>query len=57
VRVLNTATVGPRTINIVGTATPVDSTYGAGGAFVVDFPGTPPIGDCPGPNYIVQGEL
>ncbi|KAJ4336707.1 hypothetical protein N0V95_008545 [Ascochyta clinopodiicola] len=54
VRVLNTATVGPQTINIVGTATPVDTAYGAGGAFVVSFPGTP-AAECPGPNYIVQG--
>lgn len=54
VRVLNTAKVGPRSIDIVGTATPVDSAYGAGGAFVVSFPGTPDA-ECPGPNYIVQG--
>ncbi|KAJ4309209.1 hypothetical protein N0V94_009036, partial [Neodidymelliopsis sp. IMI 364377] len=53
VRVLNTATVGPQAINIVGTATPVDAAYGAGGAFVVSFPGTPGA-ECPGPNYIVQ---
>ncbi|KAG9198497.1 hypothetical protein G6514_009861 [Epicoccum nigrum] len=53
VRVLNTATVGPQSISIVGTATPVDSAYGAGGAFVVSFPGTPGA-ECPGPNYIVQ---
>ena len=55
-RVTNTATVGPRTVDIVGTATPVDSAYGAGGAFVVSFPGTPSTAECPGPNYIVQGE-
>lgn len=54
VRVLNTAKVGPRSIDIIGTATPVDSAYGAGGAFVVSFPGTPGA-ECPGPNYIVQG--
>jgi apolipoprotein D and lipocalin family protein len=53
VRVLNTATVGPQIINIIGTATPVDSAYGAGGAFVVNFPGTAGA-ECPGPNYIVQ---
>ena len=53
VKVLNTATVGPQTINIVGTATPVDSAYGTGGAFVVSFPGTAGA-ECPGPNYIVQ---
>lgn len=54
VRVLNTAKVGPQSVDIIGTAAPVDSAYGAGGAFVVSFPGTP--GDeCPGPNYIVQG--
>ncbi|KAF3007606.1 hypothetical protein E8E13_007889 [Curvularia kusanoi] len=53
VRVVNTATVGPRSVSIVGTATPVDSAYGAGGAFVVSFPGTPGA-ECPGPNYIVQ---
>lgn len=56
VRVLNTATVGPQKINIIGTATPVDAAYGAGGAFVVSFPGNPGS-DCPGPNYIVQGML
>ncbi|KAI4702479.1 hypothetical protein J4E81_002843 [Alternaria sp. BMP 2799] len=54
VRVTNTATVGPRTVDIVGTATPVDSAYGAGGAFIVSFPGTPSTAECPGPNYIVQ---
>ncbi|CAO2650092.1 Nn.00g013840.m01.CDS01 [Neocucurbitaria sp. VM-36] len=54
VRVLNTAQVGTRPINIVGTATPVNSAYGAGGAFIVSFPGTPEA-ECPGPNYIVQG--
>ncbi|KAL6705074.1 hypothetical protein ACN47E_007333 [Coniothyrium glycines] len=53
VRVLNTATVGPQSIDIIGTATPVDSAYGAAGAFVVSFPGTPSQ-ECPGPNYIVQ---
>jgi apolipoprotein D and lipocalin family protein len=47
--------VGPQAISIVGTATPVDSAYGAGGAFVVSFPGTPGA-ECPGPNYIVQGK-
>ena len=55
VRVLNTATVGPQSIDIVGTATPVDAAYGAGGAFVVSFPGTSD-NECPGPNYIVQGK-
>ncbi|KAI8931011.1 hypothetical protein NX059_012022 [Plenodomus lindquistii] len=54
VRVVNTASVGPQSIDIVGTATPVDSAYGAGGAFVVSFPGTPSTNECPGPNYIVQ---
>jgi len=54
VRVLNTALVGPQAIDIVGTATPVDTSYGAAGAFVVSFPGTPDA-ECPGPNYIVQG--
>lgn len=54
VRVLNTAKVGPQSIDIVGTATPVDPAYGAGGAFIVSFPGTPEA-ECPGPNYIVQG--
>lgn len=56
VRVLNTASVGPQTVNIVGTATPVDAAYGAGGAFVVSFPGTSGA-ECPGPNYIVQGRI
>ncbi|KAF2832493.1 Calycin-like protein [Ophiobolus disseminans] len=53
VKVVNTATQGTFSIDIVGTATPVDSAYGAGGAFVVSFPGTP-AAECPGPNYIVQ---
>ncbi|KAH7412323.1 Calycin-like protein [Phaeosphaeria sp. MPI-PUGE-AT-0046c] len=53
VRVVNTATQGNFSIDIVGTATPVDTAYGAGGAFVVSFPGTPDA-ECPGPNYIVQ---
>lgn len=53
-QVVNTATQGNFSIDIVGTATPVDSAYGAGGAFVVSFPGTP-AAECPGPNYIVQG--
>jgi apolipoprotein D and lipocalin family protein len=51
--VTNTARVGPRSVEIVGTASPVSSAYGAGGAFVVAFPGTPGP-ECPGPNYIVQ---
>lgn len=55
-KVTNTATVGPQPIDIIGTATPVDTAYGAGGAFVVSFPGTPGT-ECPGPNYIVQGEF
>lgn len=54
VRVVNTATLGPQPIDIVGTATPVDSAYGTGGAFAVNFPGTPSTSECPGPNYIVQ---
>ncbi|KAH9878097.1 hypothetical protein J1614_003314 [Plenodomus biglobosus] len=54
VRVVNTATLGPQAIDIVGTATPVDSAYGMGGAFAVSFPGTPSTSECPGPNYIVQ---
>ncbi|KAF1939466.1 Calycin-like protein [Clathrospora elynae] len=53
VRVVNAATVGPQAVNIIGTATPVDSAYGAGGAFIVSFPGTL-AAECPGPNYIVQ---
>ncbi|CBY01403.1 hypothetical protein LEMA_P001900.1 [Plenodomus lingam JN3] len=54
VRVVNSATVGSRPIDIIGTATPVDSVYGAGGAFVVNFPGASSMSECPGPNYIVQ---
>ena len=54
VRVLNTARIGPQSIDIVGTATPVDAAYGAGGVFAVSFPSTP-AAVCPGPNYIVQG--
>jgi apolipoprotein D and lipocalin family protein len=55
VKVVNSATRGNFSVDIVGTATPVDSAYGAGGAFVVSFPNTPGA-SCPGPNYIVQGK-
>jgi len=55
VKVLNTASVGPQPISIVGAATPVSNSYAAGGAFQVSFPGQPAT-PCPGPNYIVQGE-
>ncbi|KZM18885.1 uncharacterized protein EKO05_0010397 [Ascochyta rabiei] len=53
IRVLNTAKRGAQTVSIVGTATPVDTAYGAGGAFIVRFPGSRDA-KCPGPNYIVQ---
>ncbi|EAT86760.1 hypothetical protein HBH56_152810 [Parastagonospora nodorum] len=53
IRVVNTATRGNASRSIVGTATAVDSAYGAGGAFVVSFPGASRP-ECPGPNYIVQ---
>jgi apolipoprotein D and lipocalin family protein len=56
VKVLNTAKIGPQAIAIEGTATPVSEIYAKGGAFVVQFPSTPPA-TCPGPNYIVQSEL
>jgi apolipoprotein D and lipocalin family protein len=56
VQVVNSASRGNFSVDIVGTATPVNSAYGAGGAFVVNFPGTPKP-ECPGPNYIVQGAL
>ncbi|KAF1972718.1 Calycin-like protein [Bimuria novae-zelandiae CBS 107.79] len=54
VKVVNTATIGPQGISIEGTATPVDSVYGAAGTFEVAFPQTPSGAECPGPNYIVQ---
>ena len=54
-QVVNTATQGNFSIDIVGVATPADTAYGVGGAFVVSFPGTPD-GECPGPNYVVQGK-
>lgn len=58
IRVNNTGQSGSEASNVIGTATPVDATYGAAGAFQVNFEGAagsrPPA--CPGPNYIVQGE-
>jgi len=56
VSVNNTCQVGTRPISIVGTATPVGAQYGADGVFQVQFPGER-APDCPGPNYIVQGEF
>jgi apolipoprotein D and lipocalin family protein len=56
VQVNNTCQAGTRPVNILGTATPVGPEYGTKGAFQVQFPGERPP-DCPGPNYIVQGEF
>lgn len=54
VKVNNTCEAGGRAINILGTATPADPSYGAKGVLRVQFPGQPGP-DCAGPNYIVQG--
>ncbi|EMD86373.1 hypothetical protein COCC4DRAFT_193659 [Bipolaris maydis ATCC 48331] len=57
VRVVNSASAGPSTFSIQGTATPAAPAYGLAGVFTVTFPGTLPVGQasaCPGPNYIVQ---
>lgn len=54
VRVVNTARVGTRHDEVVGTATAADAAYGAGGVFTVNFPGRSSPPKCPGPNYIVQ---
>lgn len=54
-QVNNTCEAEGRAVNILGTASPADATYGANGVFRVQFPGQP-APDCPGPNYIVQGE-
>lgn len=43
-------------MDIVGTASLADASYGSKGVLRVQFPGSPGP-DCPGPNYIVQGEL
>ena len=51
----NTCEADGRAVNILGTASPAPPTYGANGVFRVQFPGQP-APDCPGPNYIVQGE-
>jgi hypothetical protein len=56
VSVSNKCQISGRTIDIRGEATPADPAYGSKGVLRVQFPGTPPP-DCPGPNYIVQGEL
>ncbi|KEY74603.1 hypothetical protein S7711_05034 [Stachybotrys chartarum IBT 7711] len=53
VQVNNTCEAEGRPVNILGTASPADPTYGLDGAFRVQFPGQP-AEECPGPNYIVQ---
>ncbi|KXJ85329.1 Calycin-like protein [Microdochium bolleyi] len=53
VAVNNTCEAAGRAVNILGTAKPANSTYGASGVLRVQFPGSPPP-ECPGPNYIVQ---
>ena len=55
-RVINTARAGDRQVGANGTATPVSAAYGFGGAFKVQFP-QGSGNECPGPNYIVQGEF
>lgn len=42
-------------ISITGNASAVDAAYGSVGVFDVVLEGTGSV--CPGPNYIVQGEL
>jgi len=56
VAVNNTCQAQGQAINILGTAAPANPTYGAAGVFQVGFPGQAGP-SCPGPNYIVQGEL
>ncbi|KAM5341768.1 hypothetical protein ACJ41O_014799 [Fusarium nematophilum] len=53
VQVNNTCEADGRPVNILGTASPAEATYGSTGVFRVQFPRQPPS-DCPGPNYIVQ---
>jgi apolipoprotein D and lipocalin family protein len=58
VAVYNSCQLGALPNNINGTATPVDTVYGAKGVFQVSFPSVPGGGVlCPGPNYIVQSKL
>ncbi|TKW52742.1 Outer membrane lipoprotein Blc [Colletotrichum tanaceti] len=53
VKVNNTCETPERAVNILGTASPADPSYGAKGVLRVQFPGQPgPV--CAGPNYIVQ---
>jgi apolipoprotein D and lipocalin family protein len=53
VQVNNTCEAQGRAVNILGSASPADPSYGVAGAFRVQFPGQPGPG-CAGPNYIVQ---
>ena len=58
VNVFNGCEANGQAITIQGTATIVPEVlgYGEEGVFRVQFPGQPEP-ECPGPNYIVQGEL
>ena len=55
VNVQNSCQAGGQTVPIQGTAEVADAAYGSKGVLRVQFPGQP-APDCPGPNYIVQGE-
>ena len=55
VDVQNTCQAAGRTVPIRGTAEVADAAYGSKGVLRVQFPGQP-APECPGPNYIVQGE-
>ncbi|KAL6868832.1 hypothetical protein ACO1O0_000154 [Amphichorda felina] len=53
VQVNNTCERNGQSSGVLGTASPANAAYGAGGVFRVQFPGRS-APDCPGPNYIVQ---
>lgn len=55
VNVQNSCQAQGQTVPIQGTASPADAAYGSKGVLRVQFPGQEPP-ECPGPNYIVQGE-
>ena len=56
VRVSNKCQIQGQVIDIVGEAAPSDPAYGSKGVLNVQFATSGPE-ECPGPNYIVQGEF
>lgn len=54
-QVLNRCQIGDQPVDIIGEAAPADPAYGSKGVLRVQFPQSDPP-ECPGPNYIVQGE-